>query len=262
MKKKSVLLMAVAVMLVAAMSIGGMLAYFTDEDSKTNTFTVGKVDITLTEPQWDAEGYDENIPTLIPSVTYVKDPTITVEEGSQDSYVFLTLKMNKYVSLLNLMGVDAALDSEIPSYTKHESLGSFVTALAQNDALRQAVVDKWFKGIDHSQWKVMNVDEITAAIGGAATGENPKAFEVVLGYIGSEDDLMSAGDSVTFMTGFGIPASVTQSMMDGEDAYIVGDHSASNFNTDAAKFKMTFTASAIQATGFETIDAAYAELFK
>lgn len=49
MKKKTVLLGATAVMLVAAMSIGGMLAYFTDTDSKENTFTVGNVNIQINE---------------------------------------------------------------------------------------------------------------------------------------------------------------------------------------------------------------------
>ena len=62
MKKKSILLAATAVMLVCAMSIGGMLAYFTDTDEKTNTFTVGKVDITLTVPEWN-----EDEASLIPT---------------------------------------------------------------------------------------------------------------------------------------------------------------------------------------------------
>lgn len=49
MKKKSILVAAIAVMLVAALVVGGTLAYFTDTDKKTNTFTVGNVDIELLE---------------------------------------------------------------------------------------------------------------------------------------------------------------------------------------------------------------------
>ncbi|MDO5323968.1 MAG: TasA family protein, partial [Clostridia bacterium] len=52
MNKKKVLVLAVSVCLVAILAIGGTLAYFTDTDAKTNTFTVGNVDITLTEPNW------------------------------------------------------------------------------------------------------------------------------------------------------------------------------------------------------------------
>lgn len=49
MKKKTILVAAIAVMLVAALVVGGTLAYFTDKDNATNTFTVGNVDIELLE---------------------------------------------------------------------------------------------------------------------------------------------------------------------------------------------------------------------
>ena len=52
MKKKSILVAAIAVMLVAALVVGGTLAYFTDKDDATNTFTVGNVDIELLESQY------------------------------------------------------------------------------------------------------------------------------------------------------------------------------------------------------------------
>ena len=94
MKKKSILLGATAVMLVAAMSIGGMLAYFTDTDTKENTFTVGKVEITLTEPNWD-EAAAEEFNKLIPTRTIPKDPTITVAEDSQTAYTFMKVQLSE-----------------------------------------------------------------------------------------------------------------------------------------------------------------------
>lgn len=51
MKKKTILVAAIAVMLVAALVVGGTLAYFTDKDDATNTFTVGNVKINLLEQQ-------------------------------------------------------------------------------------------------------------------------------------------------------------------------------------------------------------------
>ena len=48
MKTKALLVLACAVMLVAA-SVFGTLTYLTDNDAVTNTFTVGKVNITLDE---------------------------------------------------------------------------------------------------------------------------------------------------------------------------------------------------------------------
>ena len=52
MKKKTILVAAIAVMLVAALVVGGTLAYFTDKDDATNTFTVGNVNIELLESQY------------------------------------------------------------------------------------------------------------------------------------------------------------------------------------------------------------------
>ncbi|OUN80312.1 hypothetical protein B5G03_16890, partial [Gemmiger sp. An50] len=45
MKKKNILTAAVSLSLVACLSIGATLAYFTDKsDTMTNVFTTGKVD--------------------------------------------------------------------------------------------------------------------------------------------------------------------------------------------------------------------------
>lgn len=51
--KKSTAITLAALCLLGVLSIGGTMAYLTDNDTKTNTFTYGKVDITLEEPHWD-----------------------------------------------------------------------------------------------------------------------------------------------------------------------------------------------------------------
>lgn len=56
MKKKTILVAAIAVMLVAALVVGGTLAYFTDKDNATNTFTVGNVKIDLLEQERNGNG--------------------------------------------------------------------------------------------------------------------------------------------------------------------------------------------------------------
>lgn len=256
--KKKALALCLVIALAATAIIGGTLAYFTDTtEAKKNEFSVGNVNIDLTEPEWK----ENDNHTLMPGKSFAKDPTITVDEKSQDAYVFLKMDMNKYVSLVNLMGVDAyknnigGLQGEYPGFIK------FVNALAEDNTLRAAVVDRWFTGINHSDWKVMNVNEILTWVNGAADQTNPTKLEVILGYIGSDDDTLSAGEHVTFMTAFGMPATVTASMFNGEDAYYIDNVSKSNFNTDASTFKMTFTAYAIQAAEIENVDDAYAALF-
>ena len=52
MKKNKTFLAAIVLLLLFV--VGGAVAYFTDTDSKTNTFTIGSVDIDLIETGWDA----------------------------------------------------------------------------------------------------------------------------------------------------------------------------------------------------------------
>ena len=256
MKKKTILVAAIAVMLVAALVVGGTLAYFTDKsDAKVNTFTMGNVGIDLTETAWDADADH----TLVPGKFYDKNPTITVDADSQDAYVFLKLDLNKYVSLINLMGVDAYKNVDALKGQTYPGFIKFVEMLANDNALRAAVLDRWFGGVNHADWKVMNLDQIKAGVEAAKNGQNPAHLVVVLGYQ-KDGGVVKAGTEVKFMDKFGMPSSVTASMFDGEDAYRVGDVSKSNFNTDKGAFKMTFTAYAIQASEIDNLDAAYTAL--
>lgn len=97
-KSKALLLTLCAVLLVAA-SVLGTMAYLTDTGSVTNTFTVGKVAITLDEAKVNADGTkvdkvngkevrtDANEYKLMPGHTYVKDPTIHVDASSEDCFI-------------------------------------------------------------------------------------------------------------------------------------------------------------------------------
>ena len=84
MKKKIVSTILVAALAATAV-IGGTLAYFTDEDAKTNVLTVGNVDITLTEPGWEATGKEE-AKDAYPGEPLAKDPTVT-NEGANPCFV-------------------------------------------------------------------------------------------------------------------------------------------------------------------------------
>lgn len=89
MKKKIVTLCLVVAMAATAV-IGGTLAYFTDTEEKTNTFTVGNVDIVLTEPDWN-----EDNAKLIPGRVIPKDPTITLEADSERAYTFMKVQLSQ-----------------------------------------------------------------------------------------------------------------------------------------------------------------------
>ena len=86
MNKKKVKAMIVAAALATILLIGGISAYFTDADTATNTFTVGKVSIDLEEPNWEEP---ENI---VPGQEMDKDPQIT-NDGLNGAYVFMEVVM-------------------------------------------------------------------------------------------------------------------------------------------------------------------------
>ena len=69
------------IVLVAAMVIGGTLAYFTDTKDATNTFTVGNVQIKLIESRFHREGNDNSGDTSIPDPTQTASGMKYVTDG-------------------------------------------------------------------------------------------------------------------------------------------------------------------------------------
>lgn len=100
MKKKTVALLLALVMVFGA-AVGGTIAYLTSTDKVENTFTVGKVAITLDEAKVDEYGVVDTTATarvqandykLIPGHTYTKDPTVHVDAKSEDCWVFAKIE--------------------------------------------------------------------------------------------------------------------------------------------------------------------------
>ena len=83
--KKKILALCLVVALAATAVIGGTLAYFTDTDEETNTFTIGNVDIDLQET------FDANNAVLRPGsqTTNKIEKKVWIENtGSEDAYVW------------------------------------------------------------------------------------------------------------------------------------------------------------------------------
>lgn len=79
--KKKILVLCLVVALAVTAVVGGTLAYFTDTDNKTNTFTTGKVDITLNET------FNEQTAKLLPGKDIAK--IVNVTNNEEDAYVRL-----------------------------------------------------------------------------------------------------------------------------------------------------------------------------
>ena len=97
--KKVLLLVLCAVLLVGA-SVAGTVAYLTSEDTVTNTFTVGKVIISLDEYVINDDGTADETQTtkeqeeilLVPGRTIEKHAFITVDPDSEDCWLFVKIE--------------------------------------------------------------------------------------------------------------------------------------------------------------------------
>lgn len=105
---KKIAAMVLAAVLLIGVGVGGTLAWLMDTTSTvSNTFTVGKIEITLDEARVNQDGNflnasGERVGTLaeaervtsnqyqaIPGKTYSKDPTLTVKKGNEKCYLFV-----------------------------------------------------------------------------------------------------------------------------------------------------------------------------
>ena len=81
MKKKTLALVLALTLLVAGV-VGGTLAWLTDRTAEVkNTFTVGDINIGLTETTADYK--------MVPGNTIAKDPTVTVKANSEACWLFV-----------------------------------------------------------------------------------------------------------------------------------------------------------------------------
>lgn len=83
--KKKVLICVVAVVLVLCCAVGGTIAWLTaTTDSVVNTFTVGDINIDLTETKRDYK--------MVPGNKLDKDPTVTVQKDSEACWLFVKVE--------------------------------------------------------------------------------------------------------------------------------------------------------------------------
>ncbi len=132
MKKK--IIMALSLVSVALLSIGGTLAWLTDGDTGRNAFTIGNVEIDLVS----AEGAQVQT-KLVPNNDLKQTPKYAIKsaEGSEPAYVWLEV------------AVPAALDNLTSA---SENLLHWNTAGAYDD--------KWYE--NSSYWATVGIDKQAA----------------------------------------------------------------------------------------------------
>jgi len=101
--KKKVVTLSLVVALIATAAIGGTFAYFTDTDKATNEFTVGNVDIELTEPNWAEEEKED----VYPGERLAKDPTV---ENIGKNPCFVRVHVTNLDQFVEAYGEDAMIN--------------------------------------------------------------------------------------------------------------------------------------------------------
>ncbi len=228
-RNKVLLLTLCAVMLVVG-SVMGTLAYLTSTQTVNNTFTVGKVVIDLDEAKVNeygvavenAERVKENTYKLIPGHTYVKDPTVTVKGGSEESYIRMKVTINKLSELDKIFAPNGAELKDI------------------------------FTGFNLEKWPLSKTTEANDTI----TYEFRYVNKVSALTDGEDED--KEPDDVTLEPLFNnlvIPEFITNEMLNGD-----GKETDSVWS-GLKDFKIDVVAEAVQADGFDTAAEAWAATF-
>lgn len=241
-RTKALLLTLCAVLLVAA-TVFTTVAYLKSTDEVVNTFTVGKVKITLDEanvtsdgtPVEGADRVKSNGYHLLPGHTYTKDPTVTVKKGSDKSYIRMKVTFNQANALLskNIL-IDAG------DYTEDE-------AAELKNARKIAPISVFLGGYSEA-WS-LTPDDLDMMYGLEEYLTNDKYFVYnaeadTLTYYFYYTGTVTALDEDVKLPALFKEITVPEEV-DGEELAALKD------------FEITVVAEAIQADGFENAEAAW-----
>lgn len=181
--KKTISIVALVV-LVAAVSVLGTLAYLTSEDKVENTFTVGKVAITLDEAKVDEMGVEqlgakrvqENEYKLLPGHSYVKDPTIHVDADSEDCFIRATVTITNGEAWAGIVAkyADGKIENIVKGtddklwWVSGATLGKdgnlTITFVYKNESKDESLKRVWENGEDENDLVLFTTIEIPAGL--------------------------------------------------------------------------------------------------
>lgn len=217
-RNKALLLTMCAIVLVVG-SVFGTMAYLTDTEAVTNTFTVGSVGLSLDEAKVNEMGKPDGSnrwqPTetdkeqkyhLLPGHKYTKDPTVTVDAGSEESYV----------RMMATITYKAEADKVFADHKKADLFAPWLD-------------------IDSTNWIVNGAPDTTKdETNGTISRTYEFRYKTTVAKSESETKLPALFTTLT------VPGEVTND----EIAHLAG-------------MSISVTAHAIQAAGFDTADAAW-----
>lgn len=235
--KKAMLMTLCAIILVVA-TVFGTMAYLTSTDTVTNTFTVGNVKITLDEAKVDTDGspvagaarVKANEYKLMPGHTYTKDPTVTVVDGSEESYVRMKVTFNNASEIIALCTDPEFADDGPTGVENAYPLIRMVNFVEDNAAKWDGIIPD-------------NMVDTEDMLADAKYFAYDKAADTLTYYFYYTDTVAADEGNVALATLFD---SITV------PEWVTGDQLAK-----LTGFEITVVAEAIQADGFASADAAW-----
>lgn len=246
MNKRKIVLLATSLCMIAILAIGGTLAYFTDTDEATNTFTVGGVKIDLIEQERDGNGGLQNF-----TQNQVLMPIVGSAQGEKDGQGQPVAEnyIDKIVTVKNTGKSDAYVRAyfAIPSDLDdgYETFNAGANILHFNFGNKDGV------STEGVQWKWMHGNKwnyFETTIGGVA-------YNV---YFADYYQKLPAGATTEqFISGVYLDSHVD--MKNG--AYIDTRFPNADLSILKGTVSCPVKAVAVQAEGFDTVDAAVTAAF-
>ena len=256
MSKRKILVLALSLCMVAILAVGGTLAYFTDTDQATNTFTVGNVTIDLIEQE---RGTDNDGNAALVDFTQNKKlyPIVGSAHGTKDAFGQPTAEnyVDKIVTIKNTGSEDAyiraffaipsALDDGYDTFNAglnvlhfnfgNKKVGDTWQSTYQNEWIWKQANGKWnyFETtMDGIAYNVYFADYYTAVTAGATTEQFVQGVYLDKSFDYANGKYYAFGSELTLDQGW-------------------------NWNS----VKCPVYAIAVQAAGFDSADAAITEAF-
>lgn len=235
-RRKTILAAGAAMAGLLAAGAAGTAGYLTGEDSVTNVFTVGKLQIDLKEPEWDPKDGDGK--SMCPGYSVYKNPTVKNTGNLKDrgNPCFVRMEVEIQDAQGNPITEDETLEL-IKSTIRYDNTysGNFARK-GEGTKIVQGRIPGYF--LEELQELPM-VNPIFALDEKRSGGSR-----LVFQYKSKEGDgVLKPGEEAVLFTDVVIPAEWTKTQMDR-----VGD------------FRLTVSAKAIQASGFASAEAAFEAL--
>ncbi len=220
--------------------IKGTMAYFTDTETKVNVFTMGDLDLGLTEPEWDPdpEGGSSDGSDMYPGYTVYKNPTIknitSDKNGAEPCYARIRINIRTHSGeavkderVLEMISQMIYFDGTFTgTYDKKGSASGLIEGRSPGYSLKD--LEKY-----HHINPIFVKDE-----------KRSLPSSPVYNYMGTEKDgILDIGEEATLFTTIVIPTDWNQTHLSA-----LGD------------FRLDIEAECIQCSGFTDQEAAFCAL--